>query len=185
VVSGAVPLARAGHEPQWTKVHGVAPPPPLQQQAPAGAVAAVEADWTLWPEVNNVFARAPNPNGDDPHTGVKYLGNFSKLDGCAAAANGTTAVQSFTWFHPRYPQRAYASHCYGTTSSYWVPQRLQPWVISGRHGGPPAPPQPPWPPSPSPPSPSPPPPSPLPPANVWALDLSVWKMHFFFEPFLH
>ena len=65
VVSGAAPLARAGQKgkPQWVKV-------PVEQAAPG------KGNWTLWPEVNNVFARAPNPNGDNPAAKIKYLGNF-------------------------------------------------------------------------------------------------------------
>ena len=172
VVSGAVPLARAGqsHQPQWTRVNGASPP---ATAATVVAATHVGANWTLWPEVNNVFARAPNPNGDDPATGVKYLGTFSTIEGCASAAASNRSVQSFTWFHPRYPQPPYASHCYGTTTSYWETKHLQPWVMSGRHGGPPAPPLPPWPPAPSPSPPPGPPTPPAPsPAQVWALDLS-------------
>ena len=167
VVSGAVPLARArqSHHPQWTRVDAV--PPPAAAAATVVASTHIGANWTLWPEVNNVFARAPNPNGDDPATDVTYLGNFSTIERCASAAASNRSVQSFTWFHPRYSQPLYASHCYGTTTSYWETKYLQPWVVSGRHGGPPAPPLPP-----PPPSPSPPPGPPSPPMEVWALDLS-------------
>jgi len=84
VVSGAVPLGQAGqgNQPRWTKV----PAAPSPARATATAAAAAAANWTLWPEVNNVFGRAPNPNGGNPADGVKFLGKFDTLPGCAGAA---------------------------------------------------------------------------------------------------
>ena len=86
--------------------------------------------WAPAPGVNNVFARAPRPNGDNGD--VMFLGNFSALGDCEAAAAAQAAVQSFTWFAPDYPQPAYARHCYGTASGYWQPEHTQQGVISGR-----------------------------------------------------
>ena len=112
IVSGAVSLGAAG---KWTRVN----------------VSHGNAHWTKFENLNNVFARVPNPNGNT--SDVKFLGTYATAEACQEAVDASTIqFLSFTWNSPLFNSPpSYASHCYGTISNFWSPH-AENNVVSGK-----------------------------------------------------
>lgn len=116
IVSGAVSLGAAG---KWTRVN----------------VSHDHTNWSIFPNLNNVFARVPNPNGNTSQ--VKFLGTFETVEACQKAVDASTIkFLSFTWHSPSFSSPpTFASHCYGTMSNFWAPHPESD-VISGKRSKP-------------------------------------------------
>lgn len=72
-----------------------------------------------FPGTNGIWGKCSAPS--TCQEGIAFLANFSTLQACTAAV-AARGMQSYTWFHPTFPQKDYASRCYGLMTTLIDPR---------------------------------------------------------------
>ena len=83
--------------------------------------------WTTYDNVNAISGDVPSPGSST--SSVKFVGNFSTAEQCAAACRSN--YSAWTWHSPHFDNAQWATGCYGRVDGVWSPVPQQD-VFSGR-----------------------------------------------------